>query len=197
VRPATRSVNAKIGAETNPGRKPHSTRREVWMDWLQFIVQWAHVFFGIFWFGAVLYGDFILIPAITTLPLNTQREIGAAIGPRAQRVIEPVAGAVILLGILRGTVFGRIQSLDALMTQYGLYWTIGLIAALSTFAWAKRVIIPAIDRLNALSPDEVVGTDGQPTPAFASAIDRVKRVTLLELIGFVVILTFMILMRFS
>jgi uncharacterized membrane protein len=33
------------------------------MDWLLFVVQWLHVFLGIFWFGAVLYSDFILIPA--------------------------------------------------------------------------------------------------------------------------------------
>jgi uncharacterized membrane protein len=166
------------------------------VDWLVFGVQWLHLFFGIFWFGAVLYGDFILIPAITTLPLNSQREMSSAIGPRAARIILPVSSLVILLGILRGTVFGRIKSLDALTTQYGIIWIIALIAALATFYWGTRVIVPAVERLNVISAQDAVGADGAPTPAFSAAIDRVKRVTLLELIGFFVIFTCMILMRF-
>jgi uncharacterized membrane protein len=167
------------------------------MDWLQFVVQWLHVFLGIFWFGAVLYGDFILIPAIVTLPIRTQRELGGAIGPRAARIIEPVGGLVILLGIIRGTVFGPIKSLDALTTTYGLTWLVALVAAVATFMWAKRVILPALERLNAIGLDEVVNADGSPTAAFTAAIDQVKRVTLLELIGFFVIFTCMILMRFG
>jgi uncharacterized membrane protein len=167
------------------------------MDWLQFIVQWLHVFLGIFWFGAVLYADFILIPAITTLPIRTQRELGGAIGPRASRIIEPVAGLVILLGIIRGTAFGPIKSLDALTTTYGLTWLVALIAAVATFLWAKRVIIPAIDRLNAISLDQVANADGSPPAAVIAAIDRVKQVTLLELIGFFIIFTCMVLMRFG
>ena len=167
------------------------------MDWLQFIVQWLHVFFGIFWFGAVLYGDFVLIPAITTLPLNAQRQISAAIGPRAERVIEPVAGLVIVLGIIRGTVFGSIKSLDALTSTYGLTWLVALIAAVATFLWGTRVIVPAVRRLNAISEADAVGPDGAPTATFTAMIDQIKRVTLLELIGFFVIFTCMILMRFG
>ena len=167
------------------------------MDWLQFAVQWLHVFFGIFWFGAALYSDFILIPAITTLPIGTQRDVGAAIGIRSARIIEPVAGLVILLGIVRGTIFGSIKSLDALTTAYGLTWLVALVAAIATFLWAKRFIVPAIQRLNAFSLDEVTIADGSPNPAFLTAVDQVKRATLLELIGFFVIFTCMILMRFG
>jgi hypothetical protein len=167
------------------------------MDWLQFIVQWLHVFLGIFWFGAVLYGDFILIPAITTLPIRTQREIGGAIGPRAARIIEPVAGLVILFGIIRGTVFGPIKTLEFLTSTYGLTWLVALVAAIATFMWGKRIIVPAVERLNALGVDELTSADGSPTAAFTAAIDRVKRVTMLELIGFFVIFTCMILMRFG
>jgi len=167
------------------------------MDWLQFAAQWLHVLFGIFWFGAALYSDFILIPAITTLPIGTQRDVGAAIGMRSARIIEPVAGLVILLGVIRGTVFGSIRSIDALTTVYGLTWLVALIAAIATFLWGKRVIVPAIERLNAFSIAEVTGPDGQSNPAFVAAVDQVKRATLLELIGFFVIFTCMILMRFG
>jgi len=167
------------------------------MDWLLFIVQWLHVFLGIFWFGAVLYSDFILIPAVVSLPLRSQREIGGAVGQRAARIIMPVAGLVILLGILRGTVFGPIKSLDALTTTYGLTWLIALIAASATFLWGKRVIVPAIDRMNEIRLEDAERPDGTPAPELVAAIDRVKRATMLELIGFFVIFTAMILMRFG
>jgi hypothetical protein len=42
-----------------------------------------------------------------------------------------------------------------------------------------------------------LGPDGSPTPALAAATDRVKHLVSLELIGFVVIFTCMILMRFG
>ena len=43
------------------------------MDWLQVVVQWLHVLGGITWFGTVIYGDFILIPALMTLTPDIQR----------------------------------------------------------------------------------------------------------------------------
>jgi uncharacterized membrane protein len=167
------------------------------MDWLQFVAQWLHVFLGIFWFGAALYADFILIPAISTLPLPSQREIGGAIGVRSAKVITPVAGLVILLGIIRGTVFGPIKSLDVLTTTYGLTWLLALIFAVGTLLWGVRVIVPAIERMNAISLADAVGPDGSTSPALVAAIDRVKRVSSLELFGFFVIFTCMILMRFG
>ena len=77
------------------------------MDWLQFVVQWLHVLLGIFWFGGALYTDIILIPAIRHLSLEKQRELGAALGVRGIAVYRIVAPLIILLGFLRGTVFGR------------------------------------------------------------------------------------------
>ena len=76
------------------------------MDWLVFAVQWLHVLFAILWFGNSLSLATITIPAISRLPLVRQQEIGAQLGERGTRVIDIVAPAVIILGLLRGTVFG-------------------------------------------------------------------------------------------
>ena len=92
------------------------------MDWGQFVVQWLHVGLGIVWFGTVLYTAIILIPAISRLPLSEQRRVGSLIGEQGFKVIRPVAGAVILLGLIRGTLFGPIKSLDALTSAYGITW---------------------------------------------------------------------------
>jgi len=165
------------------------------MDWLQVIVQWLHVFFGIFWFGSTLYADLILVPAVTSLPVARQREVVAPIGSRSVKLLEPVAGLVILLGFLRGTVFGQIRSLEALMTVYGVTWLVALVAAIALFYWAFRVLPPAIERMNAIPLD--AEANEASNDAFAAALSRVKRISLLELVGFLIIFTCMILMRFG
>jgi uncharacterized membrane protein len=162
-----------------------------------FGAQWLHVIFAIFWFGGVLYGDVVLVPAISTLTLPTQRAVGAAIGARANRIVPAAAGAVILLGILRGTVFGQLRSLDALTTAYGITWLVALVFAIGTFMWGLRVIGPSLERLATIPDAEALNADGSATPALAALIARVKRVVLLELVGFLVIFTCMILMRFG
>jgi hypothetical protein len=112
------------------------------------------------------------------------------------KVIPGAAIGVIVLGILRGTVWGRIHALDDVTTTYGLLWLTGLVLALITFAFAKVVIEPGIARINAIDPDQA-SVDGRPNPALTAAVDGVKRATLIEFVLFLVIFTCMILMRFN
>jgi uncharacterized membrane protein len=163
------------------------------VDWLQVGVQWLHVLAGITWFGAVIYADFILIPALMTLAPDVQRAAGGAIGARAVKVIPGTAIAVIVLG----TVWGRIHSLDALTTTYGILWLLALVLAVVTFAWAKVVIEPGIARINLIDPATATVPDGSVSPEMAAAVNSVKQATLIELGLFVVIFTCMILMRFG
>jgi uncharacterized membrane protein len=165
------------------------------MDWALFAVQWLHVFFGIFWFGTVLYSDFILVPALNTLPLDRQREFGSALGRRIVRVIPVVAGLTILLGIIRGIFFSGINSLDALTTTYGLTWLVALVAAIATYLWGDRVIRPDIERLVAMPDAAATGAEASGTVGLSALTDRIKRNSMLELLGFLVIFTCMILMR--
>ena len=167
------------------------------MDWLQFAVQWLHVIAAITWFGAVIYGDFILIPALSTLPLEIQRTAGGAVGLRATKIIPAAAIAVIVLGILRGTVWGPIKSFDALTTAYGITWLVALVLAIVTYAWAARAIEGGIRELNAIPVEEATLADGSPNPRMTAAIDAVKRAAAIELGLFLVIFTCMILMRFG
>jgi uncharacterized membrane protein len=184
---------AILGSERVAARD-RDDRWEVVVDWLQFVVQWLHVIGAITWFGAVIYADFILIPALTSLPIEIQRAAGGAIGLRASKVIPGAAMGVIVLGILRGTVWGPIKSTDILTSTYGLTWLVALILAIATFAFAKRVLEPAIMRLNSLPP---TAPDGTANPALTTAVDAIKRATLVELGLFLVIFTCMILMRFG
>jgi hypothetical protein len=152
---------------------------------------------GVLWFGTVLYNATILIPAISKLELGTQRRIGGLIGDQGFRVIRPVAAAVIVLGVLRGTVFGPIGSLEDLATAYGITWLVALVFAIGAYAWAEAVIRPSLERMNAIPEAEAIGPDGTPTPALTQAVADVKRHTIMELGIFAVIFTCMILMRFG
>jgi len=167
------------------------------MDWGQFAVQWLHVIAAITWFGAVIYNDFILIPALTTLPPRIQRTAGGAIGIQADKVLKGAASAVIVLGILRGTVFGSIRSLDAVTTTYGLTWLVALGLALVTFVWGVRFIGGALERFNAFDVEQAVLADGSPNPVMTAMIADIKRKSQVELVLFLAIFTCMILMRFG
>lgn len=105
---------------------------------------------------------------------------------------------MIVLGVLRGTVWGQLKTVDAVFaTTYGRTWLVALIATILTAAWGERVISPAIDRINSIALADAVTADGRPTPALAAFIGAAKRNAALELLGFFVIFTCMILMRFG
>jgi uncharacterized membrane protein len=170
---------------------------ERFVDWAMFAVQWLHVLAAITWFGAVIYTDFILIPAITTLPAREQRTAGSAIGNQSAKVIIGAAAATIVLGILRGTVFGSIRSLDALTTTYGLTWLVALVVSIFTFFWGLKVIVGALERFNAFDVDQATLADGTPNPVMVGLIADIKRKSQIELLFFLTIFTCMILMRFG
>jgi uncharacterized membrane protein len=167
------------------------------VDWLLFAVQWLHVLAAITWFGAMIYTDFILIPAVTTLPPREQRLAGAAIGRQSVKVIMGAATAVIVLGILRGTVFGQIKDFDHLTSVYGLTWLLALVLSLVTYYWGLRVITPAVARFNEFDLERAMLPDGTANPAMVALVADIKRKTMLELLLFLAIFTCMILMRFG
>ena len=164
------------------------------MDWVVVAVQWLHVLLGILWFGNALALDVIVIPAINRLPIVAQREISSYIGSRATPIFHVVVPSIILLGFIRGTFLGPIKSVDVLFgSAYGLTWLTALTVTILTYLFGLFVIVPALRRMDLAQ----VNPDGSPTPVLAAATNQVKRLVSLELIGFLVIFTFMILMRFG
>jgi uncharacterized membrane protein len=166
--------------------------------WGLIVIQWLHVLLGIFWFGSTLYLDFVVIPAVMALPLEQQRTVSKPLTTFSERVIIPAAILVMLLGLIRGIVYGPVRSLDFLFgTAYGLTFLIALLAALATFAWGQLVLTRAARRLDTFPLADVMKSGGPVALAFAAQIQRVKLLALLELLGFFVIFTCMILMRFG
>ena len=155
------------------------------MDWIQFVIQWLHVLLGILWFGYALSMYFLVTPALAKLPEAAQRDANLHLGEIGTRVFPVVGILVLLLGILRGTVFGPIDSVgDVLGTAYGITWLVALLATIGLFITGARVIGPAFVGL-------------KEAPDFPAAVARLRRVTTFDLGLFAVIFTCMILMRFG
>jgi hypothetical protein len=164
------------------------------MDWVVVGVQWMHVLLGILWFGTVLSLDVIVIPAINRLPIVAQRDVSSAIAARATPLFHVVVPTIIILGMIRGTLLGPIRSVDALLgTAYGLTWLVALAATVGTYLWGLLVLVPAIRAMDAAP----LAPDGAGTPTLVAATDRVKGLIMVELVGFAVVFTCMILMRFG
>jgi len=164
------------------------------VDVLTFGVQWLHVLLGITWFGYSLALAIFFIPAINRMPLTTQRAIGMALGDRATPIIDVLAPTILVLGFIRGTFLGPIDSFqDVFTTAYGITWLVALVTIIAVYLWGRLVIIGSVRALN----QAPLSADGGPTPELDAALARAKQVTVLELLGFFVIFTCMILMRFG
>lgn len=83
------------------------------MENIQIAVQWLHVLGGIFWFGGTMFMNFVIVPAVRTMPVVAQKEFGVAVG-RTARIVLPIGYTTIALGAIRGTVFGPVKDLDIL-----------------------------------------------------------------------------------
>lgn len=152
------------------------------------VIQWLHVFLGLYWFGAVLYVDTILLPTLSRLELADQQRIGRLIGPRTGKVLTPVAVLVVLLGILRGTVFGGLHSLiDVFGSAYGITWFIALVLGVVLVPYGLLVLTPRANGLaTASSPEE-----------YGARVAQLRVLTLIELVIFFALFTCMVLMRFG
>lgn len=164
------------------------------MDWVVFGVQWLHVLLGIIWFGNALVVAVILIPTLNPLPIPLQRQVGGSYGERASRLFDFIVPAIVVLGVVRGTLLGPIDDIgEVFSTAYGLTWLVALLVTIATYLWGRLVITGAVRHMNAIP----LNPDGTASADLEHATDRVKRVVVLELLGFLVIFTCMILMRFG
>jgi uncharacterized membrane protein len=166
--------------------------------WGLIVIQWLHVLLGIFWFGGSLYLNFMVVPVVLSLPLGQQREVAIPLGARSNQVLPLVAILVILLGILRGTVWGPVQSFTFLFgTAYGVTFLTSLLVASAVELWGHFVAGKAAAQLNTFPLAEVMKPESVTAIAFNTHVQRVKLFVLVELLGFFIIFTCMILMRFG
>ena len=162
------------------------------------VLQWLHVLLGIFWFGGSLYLNVMVIPVVLSLPLGQQREVAIPLGARSNQVLPLIAILVILLGLLRGTVWGPVHTFAFLFgTAYGVTFLTSLLVAGAVELWGHFIAGKAAAQLNTFPLAEVMKPESAVARAFNAQVQRVKLFTLIELLGFFLIFTCMILMRFG
>jgi uncharacterized membrane protein len=155
------------------------------MDWPLFVVQWLHVLLGVLWFGYTLSMYFLITPALNALPESQLRETYFRLGEIGGRVFPIVGILVLLLGILRGTVFGPIKTFDALLgTGYGITWLVALVVTIGIFVNGARFIAPTFAAIRESSD-------------LSGSLARLRRVAQVDLALFVIVFTCMVLMRFG
>src|SRR5579859_1902291 len=124
--------------------------------WIAFLVHWLHIFSGIFWFGSILYLAFVLIPALTRLPLEQQQVVSQTLNQQAGRVLFPISILVIVLGLIHGIFFGSLKGLDSVLgTTYGLTFLVALLTAVATAIWGSFIVSGAIERLGLFPLEEL------------------------------------------
>lgn len=104
------------------------------MNWPLFIVQWVHVLLGVLWFGYALSMYFLISPTLMELPEAQGRITNSSLASVGGRVFPIVGLLVLVLGILRGTVFGPINSFEDLFgTTDGWTWLVALTGTVALF----------------------------------------------------------------
>ena len=154
------------------------------MNWVQFVVQWLHVLLAITWFGYTIAMYFLVIPPLATLPEGQQRDINVRLGERSGRVMPFIALGVLLLGIIRGTFLGQVQSFDALTSAYGITWLVALVVTIAITVNGARNLGPGFLAL-------------KDAPDFAAAAMKVRGFARIDLVLFAIAFSCMILMRFG
>ena len=171
------------------------------MDWVQFAVQWLHVIFAIFWFGSTMYIGLVVMPTLQKAPPSSVRDVGRRIVPRMAVAMRAAGVVVIVLGILRGTVWGPLPPGDGSVSfgsEYGITWSVSILLALAVFAVGDGGVVRSAARL--YGDDGLWGfaTAGGPPPAgFVALAGRLRTFSLVQLALFVAAFTCMILMRFG
>lgn len=161
--------------------------------WLFITVQWLHVFGGIFWFGSRLVVTLVLLPTMRKVSQANQHVFVGEMIRHFVRV-EPALGvATLILGILRGTLFGQVVSpAIAFGTPYGLTWTAALALGV-VIAILGGLVGGSFMRLQAIP----VKGDTSSQAAYDRQLGKTETFSRLSLALFVLIFTGMILMRFG
>jgi uncharacterized membrane protein len=153
---------------------------------LLLIVHWLHILAGIVWVGGYIFMVLALWPALLRRPAAEARATLDALGEPVGGLMMSSGSLVVLLGVIRGTWFGPIKSIGALFgSAYGLTWLVALLLTIGLSAHgaiASRRMAERVWDGDRFRPD---------------AARYLRSSGALSLIGFGIVLTCMVLMRFG
>jgi uncharacterized membrane protein len=160
------------------------------------LIEAIHVTAAITWLGGHLAWQYLVLPTWFGQPVDVQRELGRSLVTRYERVVIPAALVVFVTGVLRGTMFGRIHTLDDLAVRYGASWAAALVLVLVTFAIGARLGTPRVRAYLDDDPAWSAAIAGDPA-ALLRRRRAFVRALRLELSVMLAVLALMFVMRFS
>ncbi len=164
------------------------------MDAIPVGVQLLHLLGGSAWLGGSVLANGFLVPFTFRQPPERQRELVGALLLGPERLMIGAALTVAVTGVLRGTVFGRIDGLDALARPYGAIWLLAIAMTLTVFAIGGRLTGPALVRL---ANDDTLWA-GDEGSAQRHALTRRVRIGFgAELVGIIAILGSMVALQLT
>ena len=167
------------------------------MDPVLVVIQFLHLLAGVVWLGGSVFMTLVVLPAVFAQPLTQQRALARRVILGPERLMVGAAVTTVVLGVVRGTVYGPVRSVGALTTRYGFVWMVAIIVTLAVFVIGGRVTSPAARDL--LDDEDVwePAPDGSAGTELAERIRRVRSGFRLELIGILIVLALMPILRFS
>jgi hypothetical protein len=129
--------------------------------WVLSVLLYLHVLGAIFWFGSGLMLQIVFIPALKDLPYEAQHPWLQALSGNYSRIIGPIGGTTVRIGILRGAFAGVFGNLN---TPYGITFVVSFVLAIPVIIVGARFIGPTAQKLAAAATrEEVIGLAGQIT----------------------------------
>lgn len=103
------------------------------------ILQYVHILFAATLLGSALFMNLVLWPSLLRRPATEAKSFFET-SLKTTSVLMGVSGGITFLsGILRGTVFGTIHSVDELLTPYGVTFSIALVITLTMMIYGPRI----------------------------------------------------------
>ncbi len=154
------------------------------------VAQWLHIAMGMLWVGASVALEVVVGPAMAALPPAGRQTLGGRLAARSVPFFAVVGSGTMLLGIVRGTVLGPLRHVEAFGSPYGITWLVALVLTAGLAALGALLIGPQAGRV--YSTDDLWLPDARP--ALVPALRRLQILGRVQLGGFALVLTCMILM---
>ena len=154
------------------------------------VLRWVHILCGSAWFGEVVVINFVLIPVVNKLDLQTRRAFIKNVFPRIFRLASILAATTVIAGALLmwHYVGGDLRLLLKSRWGHGILvgGTLGTLLTLFHFFMEER-----------LAKKIGIGADGSSPDADAALEDVHTKLKIVPRLGLAVITTIMISMMFA
>ncbi|MUV37664.1 hypothetical protein JNUCC1_01470 [Lentibacillus sp. JNUCC-1] len=156
------------------------------------VVLGLHILLAIAWVGGVLFVGWGVFPAVRKLAYREQQRVLYLVMKHAHLLLTLAGAAVIVTGILLGTVFGPLKQWDDIIgTAYGHIWAAALLTAIFTLLWGVSIGFRHAMRI--LKNDQlwIDADQGVKSPLIKGLIS-IALFESVEVVGFIVLIGLMV-----